>query len=320
MSFACLTGCRTIPSYMRTHMASESMPIHAAGDRVIACAKWLRQKKSAGFRYPKKAVVVNLHALVLISLLACTRESGEMPGRVSCVSTGSRPEFIVATYNIHAGVGRDGRRNIDRVATTLVGAQFVGLQEVDNGRLRSGFADQVQEIAALLGHSYNKHFQAENYWPIGSYGNAVSTSFPVIESGMFDLPIVQEKPLRRMAWVKFLVDCRPVHAYVVHISNADDPTEAAQQHQVEAALAIIDRHVRTPAERHIFMGDFNAAATGPTSARLKKRFVGALDRSPESVATPRVDYVFVGGDLEVIEAYVRNDGSSDHPAIFARLR
>ena len=58
---------------------------------------------------------------------------------------------------------------------------------------------------------------------------------------MFDLPIVEGKPLRRLAWIKFLVDCRPVHAYIVHISNANDAAEAAQWHQVEAALAIIDQ-------------------------------------------------------------------------------
>jgi hypothetical protein len=55
----------------------------------------------------------------------------------------------VATFNIHAGVGRDGIRDLGRTAQCLLDLDVVALQEVRNPRL--GFSGpQVGEIAEKL--------------------------------------------------------------------------------------------------------------------------------------------------------------------------
>lgn len=63
----------------------------------------------------------------------------------------------VASYNLLHGIDLSQRGAIDLAAVAgaiaALGADVVGLQEVDRGQERSGGVDQVRELAALLGMS-----------------------------------------------------------------------------------------------------------------------------------------------------------------------
>ena len=82
-------------------------------------------------------------------------EAGRRGGRViRRRRRGARGEaggraLIVATYNIHSCVGVDRRYAPDRVATVLreLGADIIGLQEIDARRRRSGELDQRGYLA-----------------------------------------------------------------------------------------------------------------------------------------------------------------------------
>lgn len=56
-----------------------------------------------------------------------------------------------ASYNIHAAVGTDGRRDVDRIADVIreIEPDVIALQEVDSRRARGGL-DQAQLIASAL--------------------------------------------------------------------------------------------------------------------------------------------------------------------------
>jgi len=258
----------------------------------------------------------------MLILIGCSPDtSGPLTEVASCEPTGTRPTFVVATYNIHSGVGKDGTRDLLRTAKILKGADFVGLQEVDRDRWRSGLANQVRLIADVLDHSYWEHVPAENYGLFGSYGTAASTSLPVVQSGSFDLPVVADKPLRRLNWVKFLVDCRPVHAFVIHVTRTGDSSDAMQWEQVRAALSVMARQIGNPPERHILMGDFNAGPDSLVIARLREQLVDVLSaKTAQTPASSRIDYIFVSADQEVVAAREVNDEASDHPAVIATLR
>ena len=54
-------------------------------------------------------------------------------------------QLRVASFNIHHGVGLDGKLDLDRIAEVVrsTGAEVVGLQEVDRHlSVRSGWIDQ----------------------------------------------------------------------------------------------------------------------------------------------------------------------------------
>ena len=94
---------------------------------------------NVGFR----AVVVLAAALLAVLMVS---SAGEAQGK------GVR-DVTAMSYNIHHGVGADGRLNLDRIAGVVRAekAEVVGLQEVDRFWRRSDFVDQVEYLARELG-------------------------------------------------------------------------------------------------------------------------------------------------------------------------
>jgi endonuclease/exonuclease/phosphatase family metal-dependent hydrolase len=87
----------------------------------------------------------------------------------------------IASYNIHACVGGDGRRDPARIAAVLreIDADVIGLQEVDARPGESSASMQMQYLAAALGlHAVAGPtlLRAD-----GHYGNALLTRRPVLD-------------------------------------------------------------------------------------------------------------------------------------------
>ncbi len=111
-------------------------------------------------------------ALLVSTLLAV----GLFPGPAA-----ARPPqrtLSVLSYNIHHGVGGDGRLDLDRIAAVIrdSGADVAALQEVDrHWSARSGLADQAKELARRLRmhHAYGANLDrapAEPGQPRRQYG------------------------------------------------------------------------------------------------------------------------------------------------------
>ncbi len=260
--------------------------------------------------------------LFLAAATACSPDSGgHVVAAGPCVPSGSGSDITVATYNIHAGVGRDGTRDLKRIAERLEGAEVIGLQEVDNGRIRSGFENQVRALAVTLQHRYWQQFPAEDYWPLGTYGVAATSSLPVVASGGFDLPVVAGKPMRRLAWVKVLLDCRPIHVFIIHATRVDDSMAAVQAAQIETAWRILSEQSDVLREPVVLLGDFNADSGSPVMRWLRARMIDVIESQvPERSASVPLDHIFLKGDLEIVRVEVRDSDASDHPAVVATLR
>ena len=70
---------------------------------------------------------------------------------ISC--TPNKHTMRVMSYNIRIGIGMDDSTSLQRIADVVkkVDPDYVGLQEVDSIAERSGWVDQVRELAALTG-------------------------------------------------------------------------------------------------------------------------------------------------------------------------
>lgn len=100
----------------------------------------------------------------------------------------------VATYNIHRGVGRDGRRDITRIADVIreIDPDVIGLQEVESssqGELRD---HQLNYLAAELG--LHAIAGPTIFKPDAEYGNALLTRLPVLQTRRLDLSFVGREP------------------------------------------------------------------------------------------------------------------------------
>jgi endonuclease/exonuclease/phosphatase family metal-dependent hydrolase len=122
----------------------------------------------------------------------------------------------VASYNIHACVGTDGRRDPERIAGVLreIDADVIGLQEVDARPGEMKTSRQREYLASALGlHAIGgPTLRREG----GEYGNALLTRRPVLDVRQVDLTVYRREP-RGALDVDLDVDGAPVRVVVTHL-------------------------------------------------------------------------------------------------------
>lgn len=173
--------------------------------------------------------------------------------------------LVVATYNIHSCVGVDRRYAPDRVAAVLreLGADIIGLQEVDVRRRRSGEHDQRGLLADATGLAVVPGPHSRDHR--GRFGNALLTRFPVRAVRHIDLSIAGYEP-RGALDIELAVDGRTLRVIVTHLG-----LRARERHQQVHRLleALAAGHAGT--EATLVMGDLN-------EWRGRRGGIPALDR------------------------------------------
>jgi len=156
----------------------------------------------------------------------------------------------VASYNIHACVGADGRCDPARIAAVLreIDADVIGLQEVDARPGETDTAMQMHYLAAALGlhgiagptlHRFGGHY----------YGNALLTRRPVLEVRHIDLTVYSREP-RAALDVDLDIDGSPVRVIVTHLGLL--PGERRRQ-----VRRLLDRLGGNGSELVVLCGDIN---------------------------------------------------------------
>jgi endonuclease/exonuclease/phosphatase family metal-dependent hydrolase len=242
----------------------------------------------------------------------------------------------LVTFNIHHGVGDDGRHDLPRLARLLADAEpdVICLQEVDRhfGE-RSEFVDQALLLARALdlelawGPSIDQD-AATGQADRRQYGNAVLSRLPVRTTDVHPLPGGGEP--RTALCVQLALEGGELWVTTTHLSNRS-PADRAEQAAAVAAL-----HTGPG----VLVGDLNADAGAPELEVLRARFADAwelaADRSdqagtfslrrdaglthPARRPRVRVDQVWVTAGVSVGDAKVL-DGSatSDHHPLLVDL-
>ena len=207
----------------------------------------------------------------------------------------------VATFNIHGGKGRDGRRDLARQADDLAGIDVAALQEVhDSWRAPI----QLSRLAGRLGlASLNAPVRSRWFrrhrnnallarWPIGEW-----IRFPLTEHATqrfhFRNLTIAELRLRQPVWILF-----------THL-NRKEGREAQLAQVMEEFLQ------KSPA---VLMGDFNMNQDHPALREYLARddVTDALGETLEQDDPCRIDWILCRG-LRVTDAGVIDSGASDHP-------
>jgi endonuclease/exonuclease/phosphatase family metal-dependent hydrolase len=226
------------------------------------------------------------------------------------------------TYNIHSGVGVDGVLDLDRIADVIAEseADLVGLQEVDRFRReQSRFEDQPGVLAARLGMhlAYAANLDAEPAHPgapRAQYGTALLSRVPFESSANTLLPCFPGSEQRGLLAAAVTVDGRRLRVLGTHL-QWDSETERTRQ--AEAIVATLD------AQPTVLLGDLNTTPGTPTYQCLAGRLedawslVGQGEGHTFDAEPPprRIDYVWVGGAVEVVSARVLPSVASDHSAL-----
>lgn len=230
----------------------------------------------------------------------------------------------IMTYNVHSCIGRDGRSSPFRIANVIAQYQpdLVALQELDNGRVRTGQVHQAKVIAEHLEMDFHFHpsFEIEDE----QYGNAILSRYPLrlIKAG--PLPTFNGRRLleqRGAIWASVEIDGKEIHIINTHL-GLDRRERMAQTVELLGEQWLSSPECCAPL---ILCGDFNALPLSPVYRTFKRvlrdvqrSFNGARPRGtyPSLYPIARIDHVFVGPEFSVERIEVPRTGitkiASDH--------
>lgn len=169
--------------------------------------------------------------------------------------TGRRERLLrVASYNIHSGIGRDGRYDPHRIAAVLaeIDADIVALQEVDSRREVDQFElfREVTGFHAVPGHNIVEHR--------GKYGNALLSRWPLRAPVLHDIGVGRYER-RGAIEAELEVGGTLIRFIATHLGLS--PRERA--YQVARLETVLGVRAGMPT---VFMGDFNML--GPHAGAL----------------------------------------------------
>ncbi len=217
----------------------------------------------------------------------------------------------VATFNIHGGKGRDGRRDLDRTARCLEELDFVGLNEVRS----DWFAwqpDQAHELGRRLNMSSAFAPTEQAGW-FDRFGNGLLSRLELTSVQRVPLPGTQHKRWRNAILTGVRWNDQIVRVLAVHLDA--DKDRARQLELICDLFLSLD-------EPALLLGDLNTRADDPALQGLLKtpsvidvlRAASPSDRSPP----PHIDWILARG-LKTVRAELRDDGTSDHPVVRAEF-
>lgn len=156
------------------------------------------------------------------------------------------PTVRVLTWNVHAGIGPDGRYDLPRIVALVRRHQpdIVALQELDSrGR---GETSPFQYLSQALGsHAAEAKTIVA---PDGYYGHVLISRWPMTETAVHDLSVSKREP-RRAIETTILTPVGPLHLASVHLGLGF--RERRKQAAILSAIAGSARGTT------IMAGDFN---------------------------------------------------------------
>ena len=241
----------------------------------------------------------------------------------------------VVSWNIHGGVGRDGRQDLDRVARVLSDARcdVAALQEVGDPHCAEDGEDRRHEVADHAAHLGKLLGWYVAYGPTlvlagRPYGNAVLSRHPIVSVKNYDLSVRGREP-RGCLRADLLVEGGGVlHLFNLHLGLSGGERRR-QAGMLLSADLLRDAALTAPL---VVCGDFNMwfPVPGPIARLLRRSlrdaaYLAGARRAtwPARLPLLRLDRAYVDGGIEVLACGVLEDpdarDASDHLPLWLDL-
>lgn len=222
-----------------------------------------------------------------------------------------KPQIQLMSYNVRHCAGMDWVVDYDRTAAVIAQQQpdVVALQEIDSMTGRSGYRDQLGELASRT--QYTAVFGAAIDYDGGKYGVGILTrEFPL---SWRRIPLPGEEP--RVLLVVELKD------YVIACTHLDLNPEQ----RLESVLLIVEEAQQWK-KPFILAGDWNDTPDSELLQAMTSFFTvlsGNEPTYPADEPTECIDYVAIYNDwsVDVIESKVINEPeASDHRPLMVVIK
>lgn len=235
-------------------------------------------------------------------------------------------ELTLVSYNIHSGIGVDGKFDLDRICGVLeeIDPDIVAMQEVGDFRGVTAREDHAEYLAEKTGMhvAYGANVQRDGR----RYGNAVLSRLPILQSHNYDLSVKQREPRGALRCDVDLGGGKPLHVFCLHLGLA------ASERREQEALLLTSDILRDTArvDPLVLCGDFNYWGRGavPPLVRHALRDVGHHLRVPARTFHSRfpflrLDRMFVDAGVQPLSLRVhrtpKSTLASDHLPLVMRL-
>jgi endonuclease/exonuclease/phosphatase family metal-dependent hydrolase len=184
-----------------------------------------------------------------------------------------RTRLRVATYNVHACVGTDGRHDPDRVASVIgeLDADIVALQEFTYPA--SVALETRQPVVLTMLDGYECALGPTRQTVTHCFGNALFTRHPLAGVHRIDLSIERREARGAIAATIQIKDAAPVHVLAAHLGLR----VRERRFQVRQILDYLDSVGDTPL---VVLGDFNDWLPGRSVVHVLDDRLGRPVRPP----------------------------------------
>jgi len=220
----------------------------------------------------------------------------------------------VMTYNVHSCIDVEKRNSLKRIYDFIRNERpaIVGLNEVESFSPRVGFVNQPKRLAASRNMLY-RYGPAIKLGPIGFFGNAIMSRYPVYESKNFRLPAKREQ--RCCLRTRLRVPDGYITVFTTHLGlNRQERSEQ---------IAELRRLVEQEKNPVILMGDFNCGTDqlAPLYQLLSDAgsFFGSLPTFSLTNPVDRIDYILFSAEFKCRALTVAGCDASDHLPVIAEL-
>lgn len=236
-------------------------------------------------------------------------------------------ELTLASYNVHSGIGTDGRFDLRRIAEVLreTGADLIALQEVGDFRGITRRHTHPEDLAEMLGMhmAYGPNVVHENR----RYGNAILTRLPIVKSRNYDLSVQRREPRGALRCDIDLGGGQLLHLFSLHLGLSIG--ERRKQESLLLSADILRDAIRQ--DPVIVCGDFNYWWNGPVPGLVRNAIHDVGHRLRRSVRTYpsrlpmlRLDRVFVDEGIVPLDITTHRTPlsrrASDHLPLVMRFR
>ena len=228
------------------------------------------------------------------------------------------------TYNIHSGIGSDGRYDLTRVRRILdeERAIIAALQEIE----RTADADQVNELA--MDYPATAAFCATRPTGKGSFGLAILSPLRALNCEKYDLSYTGAREPRYCLRTDLEVESGAVlHVFNCHLGLTMRERRFQRDRMLSDAI-LLSKDLHHPV---VLMGDLNDSPFSVIHSSLRRHFHDAY-RATGRRGGPtfrvgfipiRLDYIYLSPGIRVLDCSVRNDRlarlASDHFPVIATV-
>lgn len=238
-----------------------------------------------------------------------------------------RMDLTLASYNIHSGIGTDGKFDLHRIADVLreTGADVIALQEVGDFRGITAQEDHPEDLAEMLGMhmAYGPNVVRDGR----RYGNAILSRVPIVKSKNYDLSVHRKEPRGALRCDLDLGEQRLLHLFCLHLGLSIG--ERRRQESLLLSSDILRDAIRQ--DPVIVCGDFNYWWNGPVPSLVRNAIhdvahtLHHAERTyPSRLPMLRLDRVFVDDGVEPMSLTTHRSEkarvASDHLPLVMRFK